>query len=369
MRSMPPAQPTVTTRLPRRRLVVGSALALAAGGGLLAAWTWLRPEPALPAGQAQAIIDEALDFMQSRALRREQVDWPRVRAEALQRATGGFGAGGTTALDRALAWSVAQLDDAHSHYLPPADTARVAAPPVDDPARTANQPPPIDARSIASLNEPIAGVPWLRLNSFNTIDPQVMAQAATHLRQLVVRALSEHPCGLVLDLADNGGGNVWPMLQGLLPLLSEGPLGGFAEGDGRWLPIERKAGAVWLAGRAFFPDEPIGLQQGGTQPRVALLTSSRTASAAELVVIAFAGQPGTRRYGAATAGLNTANTPKRLAHGGTLAVATSVAADRSGQRHTAALLPDEEVAERVSDLLRRSRAAAERGAAWVASGC
>lgn len=59
-------------------------------------------------------------------------------------------------------------------------------------------------------------------------------------------------CGFVLDLRGNGGGNVWPMLAGLEPLLGEGRISGHRDLVGiHW--IELRNGAAQLVDEGSAP--------------------------------------------------------------------------------------------------------------------
>lgn len=65
----------------------------------------------------------------------------------------------------------------------------------------------------------------------------------------------------------------------------------------------------------------------------------RTASAAEGVVVAFAGRARTRSFGAATYGVPTGNVTYPLPDGFVLAITTSVATDRTGHSYDGPITP------------------------------
>src|SRR5262249_35799792 len=62
-----------------------------------------------------AYLNRALDAIQARSLRREQMDWPRLRKEALARAAG---AEITVDTYDAIRYALASLDDHHSSFHP-----------------------------------------------------------------------------------------------------------------------------------------------------------------------------------------------------------------------------------------------------------
>jgi carboxyl-terminal processing protease len=92
-----------------------------------------------------------------------------------------------------------------------------------------------------------------------------------------------------------------------------------------------------------------------------LLTSGRSASAAESVLAAFQGQPDTRRFGAPTAGRTTVNSARRLAHGGAVSIATHASVDRTGLRIDGPMRPDVETGALRDPALEAAR--------WVRSRC
>ncbi|MBZ9750681.1 hypothetical protein K7W42_07375 [Deinococcus sp. HMF7604] len=146
----------------------------------------------------------------------------------------------------------------------------------------------------------------------------------------------------VIDLRLNLGGNMWPMVAGLGPLLGDGLLGAFVRGEERWCWWHRD-------GQAGMDAEPIcqvsGLPIGTLAPEspVAVLNSPLTASSGEIVTVSCLGRSGTRLFGEATRGLTTCNSMYPLPDGATLFITTALDADRTGTVYDTALLPDEPV--------------------------
>jgi carboxyl-terminal processing protease len=140
-----------------------------------------------------------------------------------------------------------------------------------------------------------------------------------------VREADARPiCGWVVDLRRNFGGNMWPMLHALRPILGEGNPFTYRYGHPPWSP-------------------PLvySLRQG--EPAIAVLTSRLTVSSGELVTIAFRGPSTTRTFGEATAGLSTSNMDFPLVDGAILVVTTGRASDRSGHEYDGPIQPDQAV--------------------------
>jgi carboxyl-terminal processing protease len=143
---------------------------------------------------------------------------------------------------------------------------------------------------------------------------------------LVRRGLEEAAgaCGLVVDLRRNVGGNMWPMLEGVAPLLPEGSAGAFVYRGGS---VEE-----WPRGDATM------------QQPVAVLTSGSTASSGEALVVAFRRRPLTGSFGEATYGVPSAIRTFTLPDGARLNLAVAAFTDRQDQSYHGHIVPDERVA-------------------------
>jgi carboxyl-terminal processing protease len=131
--------------------------------------------------------------------------------------------------------------------------------------------------------------------------------------------------GWVIDLRRHTGGNMWPVIAGLGPILGPGPVGAFVDADGvvtrRWSGSASRASVV-----------PVAVLQGPL-----------TGSSGEALVVSFRGRPVSRTFGQCTYGLPTANQPFALADGALLFLTTAREADRSGRVYDGPIEPDEHV--------------------------
>jgi C-terminal processing protease CtpA/Prc len=164
--------------------------------------------------------------------------------------------------------------------------------------------------------------------------------ATEELRSHLVNVLAVPRCGIVLDFSGNSGGNMWPMLVGLSPLLTEGVLGYFKDAHGTTKAIEKKAGGIFIGGSGH-------KLNGATiqQPRypvvlVAVAVGARSASSGEIVPIMFHGQENVRMFGQRTSGYSTVNTTFRLPNGGTANITTAVTLDRHERVFEAHIQPE-----------------------------
>ncbi|MBV9109387.1 MAG: PDZ domain-containing protein [Gemmatimonadetes bacterium] len=160
--------------------------------------------------------------------------------------------------------------------------------------------------------------------------------------QSAIRAADSPPaCGWIVDLRRNGGGNVWPMLAVIGPVLGDGVAGAFVSpGATRTWSYDR--GRAMLDGVPRATASDLYATQRQAAP-VAVLTSRVTASSGEAIAISFRGRPNTRSFGEATQGVPTANANFPLSDGAVLVLATAVDADRTGRRYRGRIEPDVQV--------------------------
>jgi len=173
-------------------------------------------------------------------------------------------------------------------------------------------------------------------------------QFATRLQRIVSEMNAAHPCGWIVDLRGNTGGNMWPMLAGIGPVLGEGEVGAFLDSDGaklKWVYKEGKAGILSPDGAteitAKVEGAPYRLRQ---MPPVAVLIDRGTASSGEAVAVAFRGRPNTRFFGEHSMGFSTANKGFLLSDGANMVLTTGVYLDRTGVEYDSGVSPDEQVA-------------------------
>lgn len=146
--------------------------------------------------------------------------------------------------------------------------------------------------------------------------------------------------GWLVDLRGNSGGNMWPMLSGIGPILGEGIAGYFIFPDDVISSYYYKNGIAYSDGDGQSTvTNPYALINAN--PKVAVLIDA-AASSGEAITIAFIGRPNTRSFGAAgTCGYTTAIRPFKLSDGAILGIAVAVMADRNKNKFGGQIMPDE----------------------------
>lgn len=173
-------------------------------------------------------------------------------------------------------------------------------------------------------------------------------RAYAHALRAVLADLSgKRPKGWIVEQRFNGGGNVWPMLLGLEPLLGGGAMATSVVNGvtTQVFGVDRRTAWLESGGKR---DEQLSLP-GEARPAhvhegapIALLNGPWTMSSGEMIALAFRGRA--RSFGEPTAGLTTVTYPFPLSDGSTLWLPVSRMGDREGRAATGALAPDEPVA-------------------------
>lgn len=145
--------------------------------------------------------------------------------------------------------------------------------------------------------------------------------------------------GWIVDLRGNLGGNMWPMLAGIGPILGEGIAGYFID------PDETQYSWGYLNGTAVH--ESTVLAQAADpyelivpNPKAAVLLDNGIASSGEVVAISFISREKTKSFGSPTCGLSTANQPFTLSSGCTLILTSAYLADRNKKKYGVPVVPD-----------------------------
>ena len=145
--------------------------------------------------------------------------------------------------------------------------------------------------------------------------------------------------GWVVDIRDNLGGNCWPMIAGIGPILGEG-IATYAIH-----PDKKKDSSGYRNGRAYENADTIirllhPYNLCHQNPFVAVLTNQKTASSGEAVALSFKNRPRAKSFGEATMGLTTGNEMYKLSDGALLFVAIVKGVDRLGNVYGGKILPD-----------------------------
>jgi carboxyl-terminal processing protease len=176
---------------------------------------------------ARAYLEHALDVMQQNALHREKIDWGTLRREAMQHA-----AGAEVPVDTydAIRWALHQVNRHSFLQLSPElekqeaeRKSRVKAVLNSTTKETQHEPDSSflsrDKPETRLLERAGMKIVYVVVPHFSPRGDADGVQFETKLQHLIAQLYADHPRGWIIDLRGNGGGNMWPMMAGLGPLL------------------------------------------------------------------------------------------------------------------------------------------------------
>lgn len=261
--------------------------------------------------------------MEAEAANARRVDWAQARADVL-------GAGGAAqsipATYPAIAVALNLLDDFESHYRGSDGTLVGPSPePACQPGVT----------ETPSLPETIG---YVRLDGC-PCQGAAADQYAEAVQQAIRTADKPGLIGWIVDLREDRGGNMWPMIAGLGPIFGEGIIGWIVYNN-REYEREYRAGAA-LSLNEPFARVAVPYTLIRPLPKVAVLTADTTNSAGEAVTVFLKSRPDTRSFGASTCGHHHLLGDFRMSNGATLTLKTAHNADRLKRTYAGRVVPDE----------------------------
>lgn len=279
-------------------------------------------------------INKALTIIQKRGMKSANVDWKATNQKCLELVAG---AKSTSDTYSAISYALAQLGDNHSFLL-----GRNGA--GTSPLKVSSATPKIQARVASNdvLEDDGKRFGFLVVNGLgSTSETKAAEKYAKSLQQKIAQTLKTSPSGWIVDLRGNTGGNMWPMIVGVGPLLGEGTLGYFQYPQIAipWFYAHGQSGVENTKGRLT----NFKIQQSiadCSSPPVAVLIDQSTASSGEALTISFRGRPNTILIGQRTRGLSTNNETIKMADGAVLYLTTSGEADRNHVLYESGIAPD-----------------------------
>jgi carboxyl-terminal processing protease len=317
-------------------VLLSTLVVSACGGG--------RPQPTQPSemsAQARAYLNEVIGLMQAHSINRGTVDWSNLRTTVFREAPNAQIPADTYPAIR-LAFKL--IGDVHGSYRTASGFV------VNESMRSCSGSDP------GTVNVPPT-IGYVKVPTFGGIGPEATAYA-TGLQQTIMAADRDDLAGWIVDVRGNLGGNMWPMIAGVGPVLGEGVFGYFIDPTGVENVLEYRDGGSWDSGVVQQRvDAPYRLRR--ERPRVAVLTNGLVASSGEATVLAFRARPDARSFGTPTCGLSTAVENYPMSDGAMLNLAVSYMADRTKTKYGFVVAPDEVVSD--------PGEAVERAIAWLRS--
>lgn len=179
----------------------------------------------------------------------------------------------------------------------------------------------------------VNGIGYIAVPAFGSINKEATEKFALQIQTLIKNLDTENDIkGWVVDLRTNSGGNMYPMISGLGPLLDKGDLGYFVKGDKNfpWKLTEN--------GMLVNVKNPYRIKNKNN--KIAVLIGPETGSSGEMTAISFIGQHNTKLFGEPSGGYITSNGMFKLSDGSNLLLATGYVADRNHKKYLERIYPN-----------------------------
>jgi carboxyl-terminal processing protease len=298
-----------------------------------------QPTIAAPTQEAQAYLNQAIDLIRKNHRKSAQADWPKITQNAQENIADAKKPADTY---RAIRGILAALNEPHSFLIDPASASNLAG--------NGNNAQPIAANKLKTptwkLEARRFGVVTLpSLVMFGDGEWQKGLDYMNATRNGLIQMDKDKICGWVIDLRQNEGGNMWPMLWGLDPILGPSPFGAFVTPDGKTEKWVRAQDQIFPTSETL-PETVPNFRLKHEKAPVAVLIGPSTASSGEMTAIAFIGRDNVRLFGNPSYGFSSANTTHQLSDGAFLLLTGASVTNRLGVEYAGPIIPDEQVADK-----------------------
>lgn len=286
-------------------------------------------------------LDEAFSLMQKHYYKKEEMNWDSLKLAAREKM---FKASDCEEAMQTVNWCFRQIGEPHS-FVMPAGKADVYN---NDQQHLKSSPSLFQlVGEIKSEHYVDKGIGYISVPWINTTDSAICTLIADSIQQQIASLDQKGVTKWIIDLRNNRGGNCWPMIAGIGPLLGNGICGYFVSADEK-VPISYSQGAAMHGRYTRCKVSKSAYQVSTSKKSIIVLTGPRTSSSGEILALAFKGKDQTYLYGQPTAGMTTANTTYNLSDRSMLVLTVCREADRNGKLVDGKILPDELFPERTS---------------------
>jgi C-terminal processing protease CtpA/Prc len=267
-------------------------------------------------------LNDAVDILKEHSIYKYTIDWESLRNEVLEM---GKNAKNIEDTYPVIGYALTRLGDNHSLFMTPEEYKSYKDPDFAVPY--------IPSELINN------NIGYIKIPGFRGSGDEPAQQFAQQIQDKIKELDQSNIRFWIVDLENNTGGNVWPMLLGLAPLLGEGVKGYLVDADNNYFNWGISGGAV------FYNDEPARelpnpYRLKNKIKKLAIIIGSSTASAGEAIAVSFKGAENTCFIGSPTQGKSTGNTGYTLSDGARIYVTRTKFADRNKNIYGVPIKPD-----------------------------
>lgn len=270
-------------------------------------------------------LTETLDLLQENSVNKNKIDWKEFKIDVFKKAENAKIIEDTYP---AISYAISKLNDNHSYFRPITELE----------ANIENKPLPELADEITPNDIGYIRIPFC-IGTENEYNDYI-----SEIRAKIEKQSQNELKGWIVDLRGNFGGNMWPMLLAIEPLLGNGILGYFVDANENydaWKIIDGKA----YIGDQLIMETNISSKQDLSNHFLVVLTDNQTASSGEALAVAFKLREKSKSFGQPTYGVSTGCVSHELSDGSFINLAESIFADRTKTKYGLKIKPDFEVDE------------------------
>jgi carboxyl-terminal processing protease len=298
-------------------------------------------------------LDEVFKIVEEHSIRRDSIDFNEIKRKAYSKLKGAESIESCYPIIKSI---LNDLGDSHSFFMPKEQVEEWQS--TSKTAVIHN----VITFSGKLLSQDIG---YIHLKGFDSGDPKSIMQYADSLQNQIKSIDNENLKGWIIDLRENSGGNCWPMLAGLGPLLGNGICGYFIDNK------QKKTSWFYRDGKSGINSHTITRLSvkhyeliNDSKP-IAVLTGSQTASSGEVVVTAFHNRKNTKSFGEPTRGLSTGNANYALSDGSMIFLTGSIYADRLGNIFGEKIDPNEIIPFSYYEIGQPNDSVIKRAREWI----
>lgn len=270
---------------------------------------------------AQKYIDEFKNIVKKNSIFTDKIDWTTLEANLKKLSNGMETVDDSSPAIQYIMKALNNAGDNHSFI----DNKQYSE------EKKSTKPSPVEPES-KLLDKNIG---YIMVPAFSSLNKEVGNAFAEKIQQMIEKLDSQNAvAGWIVDLRTNTGGNMYPMITGLGPLIGEGALGYFTKDGKNKNPWKYKNGKSYNVKVS----KPYTIKN--KDQKIAVLIGPSTASSGEATTISFIGKKNVKTFGQPSAGFTTGNQGYNLSDGKTLYLAASYEMDRTGKEYTAKIEPD-----------------------------
>jgi len=298
-------------------------------------------------------LDEVFKIVEENSIRRDSVDFKEIKKEAYAKLKNEASIENCYPIVKLI---LVDLGDRHSFFLPKEQVEKWKST-----SKT------VDKNDIVTFNSKLLNknIGYIHMKGFSSGDSVSSRQYADSLQNEIRSIDNEKLKGWIIDLRENTGGNCWPMLAGLGPLLGNGICGYFIDNN--------KKKSSWFYRDGESGNDSFTITKVSKRPYkllndlnpIAILTGRRTVSSGEVVVTAFHNKSNVRSFGESTGGLSTGNAGFMLSDGSMIFLTTTIDADREGNIFGKRIEPDEMITTSYQSIGQPNDSVIKRAINWI----